>query len=88
DAPTIAAHNQLDSGIWQHANGSYVTGIDNVWTGSSTPSVTGTHTCTDWSTNSAATTGSFGTSNELDVFWWDGFSIACSNSFSVYCLEP
>jgi hypothetical protein len=41
DAPTIASGATLASGIWQHADGSYVTEFAGaVWTGSAAPNVT------------------------------------------------
>ena len=57
DAPTIAAGSTLDSGIWQHADGSYVTEFAAAtWTGSAAPNVIGalSATCQDWMTTNGA----------------------------------
>jgi len=90
DAPTIAAGTALDSGIWQNADGTYVTGpLTDPWTGSSTPSTTGTAgtTCADWSTNSSLSHGS-DAETVSDSHWWDGFgATTCNAVSSVYCLE-
>jgi hypothetical protein len=87
DAPMIEAGGALDSGFWQHADGSYALQIS-TWTGSSTPSSTGATNCSDWSTNSSATSGRAGFSGVTDPSWWSPVDNApCDNSLSVYCLE-
>jgi hypothetical protein len=89
DAPTIAAGSTLDSGIWQHADGSYVTEFAAAtWTGSAAPNVVGTlsATCQDWMTTNGADTGSEGVSNVTDVWWNSGMSTSCAEPLSVYCL--
>ena len=91
DAPTIASGGALDSGIWQHADGSYVSSRSEsmVWTGSSTPSTVGdtSTTCSDWSDNSSMSTGTDGLAVPAD--WWSPFgNLACNNSLAVFCLEP
>jgi hypothetical protein len=91
DATTIAVGNALDSGIWQNADSTYVPVHNvNVWTGSTTPNVVGTSTCTDWTTNSNAFLGASGESSVTNKGWWKStFTGAnCGNQFSVYCLEP
>jgi len=86
-APNLAA-GTLDSGIWQNADGTYVTaGTTLAWTGSTTPSTVGSHTCTNWSTNSASITGSVGDSSRTDL-WFNDVPSSCSGSSVVYCLEP
>jgi hypothetical protein len=86
-APTLAA-GTLDSGIWQNADGTYVTtGTTLAWTGSTSPSTLGSHTCNNWSTKSASITGSVGDSSRTDLWFNDGAS-ECSGSAVVYCLEP
>jgi hypothetical protein len=89
DAPTIAAGSTLESGIWQHADGSYVTEFAAAtWTGSAAPNVVGTLsvTCQDWMTTNGADTGSEGVSNVTDVWWKSGMSTSCLEPLSVYCL--
>jgi len=90
DAPKLAAGNALDSGIWQHADGSYFSGFsETVWTGSTTPNVVGTNTCDDWSMESSAVMGAFGTATETEPIWWEEFSsVGCTDSRAVYCLQP
>ena len=90
DATTIAAGNALNSGIWQNADGTYVAvNNSNVWTGSTTPNVVGTNTCTDWTTNSSGV-GASGESSLTDPGWWKSTFAGdnCSSQQSVYCLEP
>jgi hypothetical protein len=92
DPTTLAAGSELNSGIWQNADGTYVTGtaLTYVWTGSSTPSTTGTtsETCTDWSTNSSSVNGALGLSNLANTGWWNiGDSDPCNVAHSVYCLQ-
>jgi hypothetical protein len=90
DAPTIAAGSTLDSGIWQHADGSYVTEFAAAtWTGSVTPNDTGplSATCQDWMTTNGATTGSEGVSNVTDLWWNSNTSTSCLEPLTVYCLE-
>jgi len=89
DAPTIEMGGALNSGIWQHADGSYAMGTS-TWTGSSTPSSTGAATCSDWSSNSSGTMGhaNSGGSDFTDTRWWGpGNDAICNLALSVYCLE-
>ena len=91
DAPTIASGGLLDSGIWQHADGTYVssTSESSLWTGSFTPSTVGdaSTTCSNWSDNSSMATGTDG--QAVSEGWWSPFgNLACNNSLAVYCLEP
>jgi len=92
DAPTIAAGMPLDSGIWQHADGSYETNpnLELFWAGADGVSSTdhnASETCSDWSTNIAPATGNL----SLLIAgqgWWDGFSTFCSElGVGVLCLE-
>ena len=90
DAATLAAGATLDSGIWQHADSSYVTEFAAaVWTGSTSPEVVGTlaTTCQDWTTLNGGDTGSEGVSNVTDTWWDSGASTSCGNRLPVYCLE-
>jgi len=89
DAPTIAAGSTLDSGIWQHADGSYVTEFAAAtWTGSATPNDAGalSATCQDWMTTNGAATGAEGVSNVTDIWWNSNMSTSCVEPLSVYCL--
>ncbi|MGH7925108.1 MAG: hypothetical protein ACREQH_11030 [Candidatus Binatus sp.] len=86
DAPTLAAGSALDSGIWQHADGSYFSGFDpTVWTGSATPNAMSANTCSDWTSNSAKGTDGFAT--ETEGMWWRSFDMTSCSSKPVYCLE-
>ena len=90
DAPTLASGAILASGIWQHADGSYVTKFAAAaWTGSAAPNVTGTlaTTCQDWVTLNGADTGSEGVSNVTDTWWSPGAIASCGNPAPVFCLE-
>jgi Cep192 domain 4 len=92
DAPTIAAGTGLDSGIWQNADGTYVTGLlDRPWTGSSTPSITpmDTDTCMDWTSKAAGVDGIIGDSSTVGGNWWNSNALGfCSiASEPLYCLE-
>ena len=91
DAPTIASGASLDSGIWQNADGTYVTTFSLPWTGSSTPSspTTTAQTCDDWSTNSDPGSGDIGETRDSGEFWWnaDGATELCGNSSPIYCLQ-
>lgn len=92
NALAIASGSALQSGIWQHADGSYVTALGGtVWTGSTLPSSAGTlaTTCQDWSTLNGANVGSLGESSLVDPGWWaTGGSSSCGDPWSIYCLEP
>jgi hypothetical protein len=86
DAPSLAAGNVLDSGIWQHADGSYLTEVDgSAWTGSSTPNAIGTDTCADWTTKSGS--GVDGETATTSAPWWNFFDTSCAGARFVYCLE-
>ena len=90
DAPTLASGATLDSGIWQHADGSYVTEFAGaVWTGSTTPNVTGplTSTCQDWVTTNGADTGSEGVSVVTDLWWNPEMTTSCGTQLPIFCLE-
>jgi hypothetical protein len=90
DAPTIASGATLDSGIWQHADGSYVTEFAGaVWTGSTSPNVTGvlTSTCQDWLSVNPGDTGSEGVSVVTDLWWNPDMSTSCGRPLQVFCLE-
>ena len=90
DAPTIASGAPLDSGIWQNADGTYVTTFSLPWTGSSTPSspTTTAQTCDDWSTNSDPASGDIGEARDSGEFWWfAGTGGLCGNAGTIYCLQ-
>jgi Protein of unknown function (DUF1554) len=90
DAPTVAAGATLDSGIWQHADGTYVTEFAAaVWTGSTSPDVVGTlaTTCQNWTTLNGADTGSEGVSNVTDIWWSSGMSSPCGIAHTIFCLD-
>jgi hypothetical protein len=90
DAPTLAAGAMLDSGIWQHADGTYVTEFAAaVWTGSTSPDVVGTlaTTCQDWTTLNGGDTGSLAVSNVTDTWWNTDSTTACGFSHSIFCLD-
>jgi hypothetical protein len=90
DAPTIASGAPLDSGIWQNADGTYVTTFSLPWTGSSTPSspTTTAQTCDDWSTNSDPASGDIGETRDSGEFWWNaGTTDLCGNFSPIYCLQ-
>jgi hypothetical protein len=89
DAPTIASGAPLDSGIWQNADGTYVTTFSLPWTGSGTPSspTTTAQTCDEWSTNSDPASGDIGDSSDSGEFWWITTGALCGNSLPIYCLQ-
>ena len=90
DAPTLAAGATLSSGIWQHADRTYVTEFAAaVWTGSTTPNVVGSLpvTCEDWAATSGSETGSVGVSNVTDTWWNSAATTSCVESLPVFCLE-
>ncbi len=85
---TLAAGNALQSGIWQHADGTYAAN-SNAWTGATTPSVAGSalSTCNDWGATTSMS-GIGGPVTLADSFWWNGFTNGdCTQPFRVYCLE-
>jgi hypothetical protein len=90
DAPTLAAGEALDSGIWQHADGTYFSALDpSVWTGSKTPNATSAETCSDWTMKSSSVMGIVGFAAETEISWWDYFeNLGCTSSRPVFCLEP
>jgi hypothetical protein len=89
DAPALAAGDPLDSGIWQHADGTYFSGFDpSVWTGCAEPIAACVETCSDWTMKSSMVTGVSGTAAETEPQWWDSFeNLPCTSSKPVYCLE-
>ena len=88
DAATIASGTDLDSGFWQHADGSYIGAFTFAWNGSATPNATGTDNCTDWTTSSDMVTGIEGRTNQTDPSWWNYFDMSsCASQNSLYCLE-
>jgi hypothetical protein len=90
DAPTIASGGELDSGIWQHADGSYAGEFSStVWTGSSAPNSTGTlaSTCQNWSTISETDFGSEGEGNTTDTWWETGATVSCGVPQFLFCLQ-
>jgi hypothetical protein len=87
DAPSLAM-GAISSGIWQYADGTYSTVVDqDASTGSTAPNLTGnlTDTCDDWS--SEASTEIVGSSTETAI-WWDELSGWGCAPRPVYCLEP
>ncbi len=80
----------LDSGIWQRADGSYVTSSgDLAYTGAALPSTVGTlaATCNDWS-STVSTTATVGATTFADPTWWNlASNIQCTNTLAVYCLQ-
>lgn len=58
-----------------------------VWTGSySTGLVYGTH-CSNWTSNSSGVSGGYGNPAYKTTNWILQGSVACSNSYRLYCLE-
>jgi hypothetical protein len=89
DAATLATGATLDSGIWQHADGTYVTEFAAaVWTGSISPNVVGTlaTTCQDWTTLNGGDTGSQAVSNVTDLWWNSDTSSPCGIAHTIFCL--
>jgi len=85
---TLASGNSLESGIWQHADGTYAAN-SNAWTGATSPSVVGTaaSTCDDWQATTS-TSGIGGAVTFADAMWWNAFTNGdCTQPFKVYCLE-
>jgi len=88
---------QLQSGLWQHLDGTYAIGSDlsfTPWTGATTLLDLGTtsSTCADWS---SGTTGSpyVGESlasrlEERTRYWWYYGSGGCGQARALYCFEP
>ena len=80
--------NALESGTWQQGDGTYLDGRA-IWTGSDTPSTTGTtaSTCSDWTSTAGTTTE--GNTTSTDLSWWHntpGWS--CANTYTwVRCIE-
>ena len=88
DAATIASGTDLDSGFWQHADGSYISAFTFAWNGSAAPNAAGTNNCTDWTTSSDMVTGIDGRTNQTDPSWWNYFDMSsCASQNSLYCLE-
>lgn len=88
DAPTIAAGTALDSGIWQHADGSYDSVA--VWTGSTAPNVAGSsmaNTCDDWTNATGAASSIIADSPRTDPIWWNWQVNNCNGGASLYCLQ-
>jgi hypothetical protein len=88
DAASLAS-GTINSGIWQHADGSYLGGTDNpnVLTGSTAPNTKGalSDTCSDWS--SKASTVILGYSDETSIWWESIKDLPFCNPLPVYCLE-
>jgi hypothetical protein len=85
---TLALGDPLESGIWQHADGTYGAN-SNAWTGATSPSVKGTatSTCNDWQ-STTSTSGIGGPVTFADTTWWNGFTNgACTQAFKVYCIQ-
>lgn len=85
----IALGGRLESGIWQSADGAYLSGSQYVWSGSTTISTVGSteSTCGNWAdpSRSAGTFGNWAFANER---WWnDGGSVVCSVSRPIYCIQ-
>jgi hypothetical protein len=85
--------SNLPSGIWQHADGTYVAG--RVWTGNaggigSTCAAAMAHTCTcdNWQPTAGAT-GYFGHGGQTSSVWFTIASSAamCTNPRGLYCVE-
>lgn len=69
-------------------NGSLITAKE-VWTGSSVEDGTsGTDNCTNWTSNSGAVDGEYGTNDSVDGTWIGNTSAkACSDSKHLYCIS-
>jgi len=79
--------NQLESGIWQSADGTYQPNFL-VWTGSSQITAMGTSdsTCANW-TNPALPAGIQGYEATMASNWWSSLPVSCSTAFFIYCLQ-
>ncbi len=90
---TIAAGGDLDSGIWQRADGTYApSSSDFTFTGAPSPSALGTltSTCSNW-TSPDTPGATIGATTVADPTWWivpPGVNpVLCNQSLAVYCLQ-
>jgi hypothetical protein len=84
----IAAGDELESGVWQLADGTY--SKSEVWSGSTAPADKGTiaSTCNNWTDSSAAAMGRVGWSAFDSKTWFSDTTEACRLGFPIYCVEP
>jgi len=83
----IGAGN-LESGIWQQSDGTYLSPVVPVWTGSVRPDVTGTSdsTCVDWANMSTMAAATVGYPNQLSKFWQRTTASCTSTTPRLYCV--
>jgi hypothetical protein len=87
--------SQIESGIWQEADGTYLHYPSPVWTGSPLPSAAGTGdtTCIDWASKTGPTMSSaiYGYATKVGEFWAQVTSTggeSCSASYlKIYCVQ-
>jgi hypothetical protein len=85
------ASGNIESGIWQEADGTYSEFPAAIWTGSTQPSTTGTSesTCVDWTLGAAANTlgASYGWASHITKFWYDNVTTCGSPGYQLYCVQ-
>jgi len=86
---SAAGNSRLESGIWQHSDGTYDVS-NGVWTGAPSLSDVGsaTQTCNDW-TDATGTTPIVGESVTVDRAWWLAPNPnPCSYAFyGLFCVQ-
>jgi hypothetical protein len=82
---------QLTSGALAHAidedEDARHVGADFVWTGTTTSAQRATATCTGWTINGTANTGTVGRTNAADSTWTNSGTVGCGEGHRLYCIE-
>ncbi len=89
----IIAAGWLQSGIWQHHNGTYLDYYEaTVWSGSNgdlTALGTRDGTCNDWTYHGGSPAARISETAFIDSLWWNGWTGTCSNwTRHLICVEP
>jgi hypothetical protein len=92
DQAALFNNGPLQTGINQHADGSYVGGqLSPAWTGATTPTATpanGNDDCSDWTANTGPTTGR---ASVVGLAGTGYFSVSppqgCGNGAPFYCIQ-
>jgi hypothetical protein len=83
---------ELQTGIWQHGDGTFTTAAEYAWTGANRPTDLGTvaTTCDNWTSNSASATGIHGRALSAQglIYWEWLLGEPCNVATRrIYCVE-
>jgi hypothetical protein len=79
---------ELKNSIARDETGSFITGSDEVWTGSSSSGTKNTENCLNWKDETSGNSGTVGQLGNVSGFWLDNTTDKlCNTQKRIYCIS-